>query len=102
MLKYGPKHAAIVAGGTVVGWAIATGESANAWPLAVWLLAWGFGWFYSCWRHPTRPCRYCEGTGEHRGAVFTYGKGECRHCEGKRKYPRLGTRVFGLTGRASS
>jgi len=49
-------------------------------------------WWYSCWRYPFRPCRWCA-----RGRVtgmWPRAFGECPRCGGKGRHPRFGLRIF--------
>jgi hypothetical protein len=78
---------------------------ANQWVIlaAVLVLA-AAGYRYSLWRHPTRKCHGCGGTGRHRAAVFRHGEGPCvmttiigprAQCDGGR-VPRWGVRLLNV------
>jgi hypothetical protein len=65
------------------------------------------GYRYSLSRHPTRDCHWCTGWGRHRGAVWTYAKGECTgrtvlppraRCD-RGQVPRWGRRVLRIGGK---
>jgi hypothetical protein len=73
----------------VTGWAIIA---------AAGLLA-AAGYRYSLWRHPSTRCRWCGGTGRHRGAVYGYAAGPCQSkwCKGGR-VPRWGVRMLDKMG----
>lgn len=71
--------------------------------VAVLIVAAG-GYRYSLSRHPTRDCHWCTGWGRHRGAVWTYAKGECTartvlapraKCD-RGQVPRYGRRLLGI------
>jgi hypothetical protein len=73
---------------------------------AVLVLAAG-GYRYSLWRHPTRKCHSCGGSGKHSGALFSYASGPCTgktvlpprgECSNGR-VPRWGVRLLKLSGR---
>jgi hypothetical protein len=60
------------------------------------------GYRYSLWRHPTRKCHGCGGTGRHKAGLFRYAGGECvtrtvigprAQCQNGR-VPRWGVRLF--------
>ncbi len=44
--------------------------------------------------HPFANCRWCRGSGRHRGAVFMYSHRNCTRCGGTGRKVRLGRRVF--------
>jgi len=44
--------------------------------------------------HPWRRCRPCNGSGRHRGALFTYATRACTACGGNGRRGRLGVRVI--------
>lgn len=45
-------------------------------------------------RRPFRPCRKCNGTGRHRGALFTYAHRACPSCGGSSRHRRWGVNQF--------
>lgn len=82
-------------------------SAASWWLLAAAVVLAGGGYRYSLWRHKTRKCHSCGGSGRHRGAVWAYAEGECRartivppraQCKGGR-VPRYGRRVLKLDER---
>jgi hypothetical protein len=52
------------------------------------------GYMVSIWLHPQKRCRLCNGSGRHRGAIFTYSSRRCRSCNGARYKLRFGTKVY--------
>ena len=62
------------------------------------------GYRYSLYRHPTRKCHGCGGTGTHRAFVWRYAKGPCTtktvigpraECD-RGRVPRWGVRLMHL------
>lgn len=53
------------------------------------------GYFVSLRIHPLAKCRLCNGTGRHRGNVYSYAQRRCRKCGGSGRRDRLGKRFFG-------
>jgi hypothetical protein len=45
-------------------------------------------------RHSNRRCRWCGGTGRHRGAMFTWGDRLCTKCGGQSRHRRWGVQAF--------
>lgn len=45
--------------------------------------------------HPYNNCRTCKGRGQHRGAVFSWGRRPCHACSGTGTKQRLGAAVIG-------
>ncbi|MFI0451209.1 hypothetical protein [Actinomadura sp. 6N118] len=67
------------------------GDGASLWLLLtlaafIWLIA----HLISVRLHPMRTCRACDGTGLHRGHVFTATMRLCRRCGGTRRELRPG------------
>lgn len=44
--------------------------------------------------HPYANCRWCRGSGRHRGVLFTYSHRVCTRCGGNGRKARLGRRLF--------
>jgi len=65
-----------------------------AW-LVIFVVVLAAGYFVSLRIHPFTKCRFCNGTGRHFGAVYTYAHRRCRKCGGTGRQDRLGGRVFG-------
>ena len=47
----------------------------------------------SCWLHPLRLCRACQGTGRQRAAIFRAYR-VCNYCTGTGTRPRAGRRIY--------
>jgi hypothetical protein len=54
---------------------------------------WAVAHVISVQLHPLRTCRACNGTGLHRGQVFTGAMRVCRRCGGTRRQLRPGARA---------
>lgn len=54
----------------------------------------------SCWFHPYRVCKACEGSGRSLSTTFRGAWGDCRSCKGTGRKIRFGAYVLGRTGGA--
>lgn len=98
---FGFWHFVVFVIGCWIGWAVGT-ENGNWVPLVLWAVGSAGGWVFSCWRHPTRPCRLCHGTGRHKGWIFGYADRACLRCGGTPRFRRLGSRIFGFSEQSPS
>ena len=54
----------------------------------------------SCWFHPYRVCKPCDGTGKSRSTTFKGAWGDCRPCKATGRKIRFGAYLLGKTGNA--
>lgn len=74
----------------------AASAEGSLWPLIAWLVVTGAGYVFSCWLHPRRDCWTCDGSGKHRGRIYTYASRACQACGGSGRRLRLGSRILGF------
>ena len=58
--------------------------------LVIVILLIGGGYLLSTYLHPFRPCRTCNGSGIHRGAVYRKAPRTCPTCAGRGRLRRAG------------
>jgi hypothetical protein len=70
-----------------------TGPGGHVWLLLL-VAAFIFALAYraSITRHPYRNCPHCDGSGKHRGVLFTRAFRACDHCDGTGRQLRAGAK----------